>query len=48
MKNIIVIIWNFDKTLVNGYMQDLIFQDYEIDAYEFWTEVNALPKVKHR
>ena len=44
MKNIIAIIWDFDKTLVNGYMQDSIFQDYEIYAHEFWTEVNALPK----
>ena len=28
MKNIIAIIWDFDKTLVNGYMQDPIFQAY--------------------
>ena len=44
MKNIIAIIWDFDKTLINGYMQDPIFQDYNVDAHEFWTEVNALPK----
>ena len=28
MKNIIAVIWNFDKTLINGYMQDPIFKDY--------------------
>ena len=44
MKNIIAIIWDFDKTLINGYMQDPIFQDYNVDAHEFWIEVNALPK----
>ena len=44
MKNIIAIIWDFDKTLINGYMQDPIFQDYNVNAHEFWTEVNALPK----
>lgn len=43
MKNIIAIIWDFDKTLINGYMQDPIFQDYDVDAHEFWTKVNALP-----
>lgn len=44
MKNIIAIIWDFDKTLIDGYMQDPIFQDYNVDAHDFWTEVNALPK----
>ena len=32
MKNIIAVIWDFDKTLINGYMQDPIFEDYQIDA----------------
>ena len=44
MKNIIAIIWDFDKTLINGYMQDPIFKDYNVNPHEFWTEVNALPK----
>lgn len=44
MKNIIAIIWDFDKTLVDGYMQDPIFEEYNIDSKTFWGEVNSLPK----
>lgn len=44
MANIIAIVWDFDKTLVDGYMQDPIFEEYNIDAKAFWKEVNALPK----
>lgn len=25
-------------------MQDPIFEDYDVDAHEFWKEVNELPK----
>ncbi len=48
MKNIIAIIWDFDKTLVDGYMQDPIFREYGIDAAAFWDEVNALPEKYQR
>lgn len=44
MKNIIAVIWDFDKTLVDGYMQDPIFEEYGIDGNEFWKEVNSLPE----
>lgn len=44
MKNIIAVIWDFDKTLVDGYMQDPIFEEYHVDASKFWKEVNALPE----
>jgi len=44
-QNIIAIIWDFDKTLVNGYMQRPIFQEYGVDENEFWKEVNELPQV---
>ncbi len=44
MSNIIAVIWDFDKTLVNGYMQDPIFEHYQVDAKQFWKEVHALPK----
>lgn len=43
MANIIAVIWDFDKTLVNGYMQDPIFKKYGVDPNAFWAEVNALP-----
>lgn len=43
MQNVIAVIWDFDKTLVNGYMQDPIFAEYGVNASEFWKEVNALP-----
>jgi len=44
MSNIITVIWDFDKTLVDGYMQDPIFKKYGVDSKEFWEEVNSLPK----
>lgn len=44
MANIIAVIWDCDKTLVDGYMQDPIFKDYNIDASEFWKTVNSKPK----
>ena len=44
MANIIAIIWDFDKTLINGYMEDPIFEDYGVNSKEFWDESNALPK----
>ena len=42
-QNVIAIIWDFDKTLIPGYMQEPIFNAYNIDAKAFWTEVNDLP-----
>lgn len=44
MKNIIAVIWDFDKTLVDGYMQDPIFKEYHVDASAFWREVNRYRK----
>lgn len=44
MANIIAIVWDFDKTLVDGYMQDPIFEYYQVDSAAFWKEVNSLPK----
>lgn len=43
MQNVIAIIWDFDKTLINGYMQSPIFKDYNVDEKAFWTEVNNMP-----
>lgn len=44
MANIIAIVWDFDKTLVDGYMQDPIFEEYGVDPKQFWQEVNGLPE----
>lgn len=44
MPNIIAVVWDFDKTLVDGYMQDPMFEEYSVNSSEFWKEVNALPK----
>ena len=40
MKEIIALIWDFDKTLVDGYMQDPIFEEYNVDPKGFWTQNN--------
>jgi hypothetical protein len=41
-RNTIAIIWDFDKTLIPGYMQDPIFEKYGVDAGKFWEEVDSL------
>jgi len=38
----IALIWDFDKTLIPGYMQDPIFQHYDVVAKTFWDEANGL------
>ena len=44
MANIIAVIWDCDKTLIDGYMQDPIFSEYGINSGEFWRAVNAVPQ----
>lgn len=44
MQNVIAVIWDFDKTLIKGYMQSPMFKDYGINEKEFWHEVNSMPK----
>lgn len=41
MSNIIAIIWDCDKTLIDGYMQDPIFEEYNIDGGKFWKDNSA-------
>jgi hypothetical protein len=41
-QNVVALIWDFDKTLIPGYMQGPLFRFYGIVEEDFWTEVNAL------
>lgn len=41
--SIVACIWDFDKTLIPGYMQEPLFRRFGIEAKTFWKEVNALP-----
>lgn len=43
LQNVIAVVWDFDKTLIPGYMQDPLFRRYSVDAKTFWNEVQALP-----
>jgi len=42
-KNVVACVWDFDKTLIPGYMQSPLFQMYDVDEKSFWNEVNQLP-----
>jgi hypothetical protein len=42
MQSIIAVIWDFDRTLIPGYCQKPLFDEYEIDEAKFWAEVNAI------
>jgi hypothetical protein len=44
-QNIVACIWDFDKTLIPGYMQWPIFEHFGVDEKRFWKEVNALPEI---
>ncbi len=42
-QNVLAVVWDFDKTLINHYMQDPLFAAYQVDGTAFWAEVNSLP-----
>ncbi|MDR1498033.1 MAG: haloacid dehalogenase-like hydrolase [Puniceicoccales bacterium] len=44
-RHILACIWDFDKTLIPGYMQEPLFKTYGIDEAAFWAEVNRLPDI---
>lgn len=44
-RNIVAVIWDFDKTLIPGYMQAPLFKRFNIDETVFWEEVNSLPEI---
>jgi len=48
LQNIIACIWDFDKTLIPGYMQAPIFKHYNVNPKTFWKEVNELPHYYRR
>lgn len=47
-QNVIAVVWDFDRTLIPGYMQDPLFAEEGIDAARFWEEVTALPEAYAR
>lgn len=42
-QTVIACIWDFDRTLIPGYSQQVLFDAYGIDPDVFWKEVNELP-----
>ena len=44
VQNIIACIWDFDKTLIPGYMQAPLFDHFNVDEKQFWREVALLPQ----
>tara|TARA_B110000483_G_scaffold186336_1_gene220615 strand:- start:43 stop:1011 length:969 start_codon:yes stop_codon:yes gene_type:complete len=41
-QNIVALIWDFDKTLITGYMQAPLFKKLNVDSAQFWGEVRQL------
>ncbi len=41
-QNVIAVIWDFDKTLIPGYMQAPLFRRYDLDPVSFWEEADGL------
>ncbi len=44
-QNIVACIWDFDKTLIPGFMQSPLFQHFQIEEEAFWKEVSILPEI---
>ena len=41
-QTVIALVWDFDRTLIPGNMQDPIFEKYDVDPGVFWAEVDGL------
>jgi hypothetical protein len=41
-QTVIALIWDFDRTLIPGNQQDPLFDEYDVDARAFWSEVDGL------
>lgn len=44
-QNVVACVWDFDKTLIPGYMQTPLFNHFGVSEKEFWSEVNKLPEI---
>ena len=44
-QNVVACVWDFDKTLIPGYMQKPLFEHFNVDENVFWSEVNQLPEL---
>lgn len=44
-QNVVACVWDFDKTLIPGYMQTPLFTHYGVNEKVFWSEVNKLPEI---
>lgn len=42
---LIACIWDFDKTLIPGFMQEPLFKAFGLDSRLFWKEVSSLSKI---
>ncbi|MBI2151672.1 haloacid dehalogenase-like hydrolase, partial [Candidatus Woesearchaeota archaeon] len=42
LQNILALIYDFDQTLIPGFMQEPLFKKYGVDGDEFWAESAAL------
>ena len=38
-QNIVACIWDFDKTLIPGYMQTPLFEHYGVNETRFWRKL---------
>jgi len=41
-QTVIAVVWDFDKTLIPGNMQDPLFAHYGVQRQDFWAEVDGL------
>lgn len=44
-QTVIALIWDFDKTLIPGYMQEPLFEHYKLDEKQFWSELAKLEEI---
>jgi hypothetical protein len=41
-QTVVALVWDFDRTLIPGNMQEPIFDEYDVDPAVFWEEVEGL------